>query len=111
MQAKRPDTAKTETRSNVHLREAAGEGILYDMERKTIHVLNVTALEVWKLCRDRRATPKEITDRLSRRYGVSRDEVEDDVQQILDEFDHHGLLRPIPASGAAAVNDRSEVRP
>lgn len=91
METTTAEHASPRARRTVHLREAGSEGILYDVELRRVHVLNSTALAVWKLSLEAR-TPEEIAASLSCSYGLPVESLIPDVSEILHEFAGLGLL-------------------
>ena len=86
----------------IHLREAGGEGILYDTAKKKVHFLNSTATLIWRLCSESHGVA-EISDILSERYGVALDVVKRDVEEMLRSLADLQLLELVPADASARV--------
>ncbi len=79
-----------------------GDGaVLIDEKRRSAHVVNHTAAELWQLC-DREPTVPELTDALADAYGLeqgsgARSSVRQDVERILATFRELGLVEPTSA--------------
>jgi hypothetical protein len=69
----------------IHLREIGNEGILYDTRNKKVHVLNNTAVVVWKQCCANQ-TPEQIAQTVSEQFQVPFEQVLADVHEMLATF-------------------------
>jgi len=90
-------------RKDLVLQEVGKEGLLYDRDGELIHILNVTALQIWKACdgeRDLSGLEMIIRERFN---GLDGHDVRSDIESLLTQFDERGLLengngaRPRPA--------------
>lgn len=99
---------RPKVRQDLLLQEMGREGLLYDRDGEVLHVLNVTALEVWRACdgdNDLEAIGSVLTTRFS---GVTAEQAAGDIADIVAEFDRRGLLE----SGNDKRSDsESEERP
>ena len=77
-----------------HLAERVvdGELVLYDPQRQYVHALNPTAAFVWRGC-DGEHDVASIIAELAELYPGSRQAIEEDVVEILKQFQASGLLR------------------
>lgn len=73
-----------------------GEGVLYDADSNNMHVLNKTALMVWKLCEDAE-DPEAAACVIGERFGVSPQNVLPDVLKCLNRLEELRLIRRIAA--------------
>lgn len=88
-------------RTDLVLQEVGSEGMLYDRRGERIHILNVTALAIWKACdgkRDIDAIESAIGLRFSRLQGH---DIRGDIERLLTEFEERGLLESADGSPAA----------
>ena len=65
---------------------------LYDHRANVVHILNPTAAVVWRLS-DGTLETVDIVSELAEIYGLEADVVEEDVQDILEQFREAGLLQ------------------
>ena len=65
---------------------------LYDHEAQVVHILNPTAAAVWRLA-DGTLKAADIVSELAEIYGLKADVVEEDVQEIMEQFREAGLLQ------------------
>jgi hypothetical protein len=79
------------TSSEVCLRQAGDEGILYDTKQKKIHVINATAAFIWQCCEET-GDREQVLDAVVRRFGVGADVAARDVDEILEVFRELGLV-------------------
>jgi len=97
-------------RQDLVLQEVGREGLLYDREGELIHILNTTAMAIWRVCdgeRDIDAIETVIRGRFS---GVESQDIRGDIEKLLTQFDERGLLE---GEGArpAAPRQRTEAGP
>jgi hypothetical protein len=79
-------------RRDLVLEELGEEGILYDREGALVHILNVTALFIWRRC-DGTNTVDAISEALRRAFNVAGGvEVRRDVETAVTVFAERGLL-------------------
>lgn len=98
-------------RKDLALQEVGKEGLLYDREGELIHILNVTALEIWKVCdgsRDVAAIESIIRRRFS---GVDGHDVVGDIEKLIAQLDERGLLEGEGARPAAGPLERTQASP
>lgn len=79
-------------RRDLVLQELGDEGLLYDRAGALVHILNLTALFVWKRC-DGVATVESISDSIRRSFsGTDGRDLRGDVEGVLERFAEKGLL-------------------
>lgn len=86
-------------RGDLTLQEVGREGLLYDREGELIHILNATALVIWKAMdgqRDEAAIEAILRERFS---GLDGHDVIGDIRALLAQLDERGLL----AGGASGA--------
>lgn len=71
--------------------EVDGEISLYDPANENVTILNGTASDVWLLC-DGQYSAEEIVNLLASSYGVSAEQIQDEVTRTVDDFVEAGLL-------------------
>jgi len=79
-------------RKDLVLQEVGHEGMLYDRAGERIHILNVTALTIWKACdgaRDLDGLVREVAGRFS---GIEGQDIRGDIEKLLNDFEERGLL-------------------
>jgi len=79
-------------RKDLVLQEVGSEAFLYDKEGELVHILNVTALEIWRACdgrRDLMALEAKVRERFANLDGH---DVSKDIGVLLAEFRKRGLL-------------------
>lgn len=84
-------------RQDVVLQEIGREGLLYDRGGQLVHILNVTALAIWKSCdgnRDVAALETLVRDHFSQ---IDGHDVRQDIESLLAKLDERGLLENEPA--------------
>jgi len=90
-------------RKDLVLQEVGKEGLLYDRDGELIHILNVTALQIWKACDGERSVAGLESIIRKRFTGLDGHDVRSDIETLLAQFDERGLLengngaRPRPA--------------
>ena len=81
---------------NITYREMDGEGVLYDTTTNNMHVLNKTALMVWKLC-EQADDPESIARAIGERFGLPAQRVLPDVLTCLNRLEELRLIRRVAA--------------
>ena len=72
--------------------EVEDELTLYDPRAQVVHILNPTAAAVWRLA-DGTLKTADVVSEVAEIYGLETDVVEEDVQEILEQFREAGLLQ------------------
>ncbi len=85
-------------RKDLHEHQLDGEAVLFDSNTQAIHLLNRTALEVWRRCNGR-VTIRQIATELIQTYQVSFEIALDHAEQLLTLFASDGLLTEDVTSG------------
>jgi hypothetical protein len=85
-------TARPLAREDLHFRQLDDGVALYDTSTDTIHTLNHTAAYIWSMC-DGQTTPAQMIEQLTTDTGLSRDNVEVDVKNALENFREKKLLK------------------
>jgi len=84
--------ALPKARKDLVLQEVGSEAFLYDKEGELVHILNVTALEIWRAC-DGRRDIAALEARIRERFGeLDGHDVRADIGLLLAEFRKRGLL-------------------
>ena len=66
--------------------------MLYDRAGEKIHILNVTALAIWKAC-DGARDLDGLTEIVGSRFmSVDGHDVKGDIEKLLSDFEERGLL-------------------
>lgn len=79
-------------RRDLVLQEVGKEGLLYDREGELVHILNVTALAIWKAC-DGESSLIAMESLIRTRFsGLDGHDVKADIEKLLRQFDERGLL-------------------
>lgn len=79
-------------RRDLVLQEMGDEGMLYDRAGALVHILNLTALFVWRQC-DGVATVESISDSIRRSFsGTDGRDLRRDIEGVLERFAEKGLL-------------------
>lgn len=79
-------------RTDLVLQEVGAEGMLYDRTGERIHILNVTALAIWKVCDGSRGV-EAIETAIRRRFSrLDGHDIRNDIEKLLTEFEERGLL-------------------
>lgn len=80
-------------KESVMCREIEGEGILYNPNTKSMHILNKTAFALWGLC-DGKHNSDQIASEIRSRFEVTEsDDVLADINRILDQLEKLQLLK------------------
>ena len=66
--------------------------VLYDPTKDTVHMLNPTAMVIWRLCDGNRTVPELVED-VAILFEVPPQDVGQDVTGALEEFHSSHLLR------------------
>lgn len=104
-------------REDLALHEVGREGLLYDREGELVHILNVTALAIWRLC-DGNQDVDRIEGALRAKFSdLDGHDVRGDIERILNQFGERGLLAgegstmtPPPAGLKQRSDDGSQRR-
>lgn len=73
-------------------REIDGEGILYNPETKSMHVLNKTAFAFWRLC-DGKHDSAQVAGEIKSRFEVDKgDDVLSDINRIFNQLEKLQLV-------------------
>ena len=92
-----------QARQDLKLQEVGREGLLYDHDGELIHILNVTALAIWKACDgecDAAAIESIVREKFS---GLDGHDIRGDIERLLSQLEERGLLQQagdVPAIGA-----------
>lgn len=84
--------AKVFRKEGVLYKELEGEGILFNSQDKAIHVLNKTALAIWKLC-DGRFDVQEIATEIATIFEGDASDILNDVRKCIVDFRKQQLLK------------------
>lgn len=79
------DDIKIKLKEGLQIRELGDENLLYDYEKKQVHVLNNTALEVFKCCLEQKSL-NDITTYFVNKYEIDRETIEKDIMEIVEGF-------------------------
>ncbi len=79
-------------RKDLVLQEVGKEGLLYDRDGELIHILNVTALQIWKACDGERGLSGFESIIRERFTGLDGHDVRADIESLLAQFEERGLL-------------------
>lgn len=77
---------------NLLLREVENETFLYDPSSDLIHVLNKTALQVWKLCNGKYSS-EDIIQLIARQYQIPSQQIESGILRIISKFEQLRLIK------------------
>jgi hypothetical protein len=79
-------------RNHILVNELGDQTILYNTNRKAIHVLNPTARLIWDLC-DGEHSLQDMEQTMRSNFSIPREQdVYADILRILDEFASKGLV-------------------
>ena len=79
-------------KSDVEERELGGECLLYDPESKKVHLLNKTALMVWRAC-DGKKEIEELAEEIKKEFSPPADvDVVADIKESIQELRSLKLL-------------------
>lgn len=84
-------TRKPLARTDITVQEMGNEVMLYDSSGEKIHVLNLSAFAIWKLCTGSH-TVAEIIEQMAACYPDASVDLENDIEMILADFMKKGLL-------------------
>jgi len=90
-QKEAPMNTKPKRKENLVLEEIDDELLVADFSDSQLHVLNPTAAAVWEMC-DGQRTAEEIADLLAEHFGLSPEQVRQDIAKIIGEFREKGLI-------------------
>lgn len=79
-------------RAEILYRKLDDEGILFDSETSSVHILNPTSELIWSCC-DGDRDAGEITSEILKRYKVEKEQAEQDVERVLRQFREFRLLK------------------
>lgn len=85
-------TARPRARRDLVLQEVGHEGMLYDRAGERIHILNVTALAIWKVCDGARDLDGLTEIVRSGFRSVDGQDIKGDIEKLLSDFGERGLL-------------------
>lgn len=74
------------------LQELGDEGLLYDREGALVHVLNLSALFIWRLCDGTRTLDEMAREVRGAFAGTDGVDVRADVERAVARFAERGLL-------------------
>ena len=100
-------SSRLRTRSGPVMVEIDGEGVVYDPERETTHLLNSSALLVWSLL-DGESSVAEIAAEIADAAQLPTDAVVRDVAALVGKLHEQGLIEEV---GEAADCARGPVGP
>jgi hypothetical protein len=86
------DLTKPVKKEGILSRKTGDEWVLYDTEKKSVHIVNSTAEFVWSLC-DGTHTLKDIADRMRDTFNVPEGaDLEKSVDEIIRNFSDLGIM-------------------
>ena len=78
-------------------REWEGENVVFNLNSGNTHLLNSAAVDVLRLLEKETLSAEEISERLISMVGGSSDEeIVKNVETLLMNLDHLGLVEPVP---------------
>lgn len=87
-----PSSTAPRARADLLLQELGEEGLLHDREGSLVHILNLTALFIWRQC-DGTRNVSDIVDAVRGAFsGADGRDVRRDVETALAQFADRGLL-------------------
>jgi len=104
-------TGCPKARRDLVLQEVGREGLLYDRDGELIHILNATAIEIWRVCdgvRDLDAIESAIRSKFS---GVGSHDIRGDIEKLLTQLHERGLLEGEGARPAVTPRERADAGP
>ena len=75
-----------------------GEGLLYDEDRGSWHLLNPTAMVIWRFC-DGSGSVKELAADLAEAYGADLETVQAGTLEAVRQLGREGLLNGVKGDG------------
>jgi hypothetical protein len=78
-------------RDDITVQEIGQEVMLHDTDNGSVHVINLSAYAVWKLCNGKN-TPENMFEKLSAEYPDAGPGLLGDIQEILKSFRKKMLL-------------------
>lgn len=85
-------TQRPKARRDLVLQEVGQEGMLYDRAGERIHILNITALTIWKAC-DGARDLDGLTQLVAGRFtSIDGQDIKGDIEKLLSDFEERGLL-------------------
>lgn len=85
---------KIKRSDHITVKEIDGEGILFDPENGSLHILNNTGLFIWRLC-DGQRTLSSLAKEVAVEYQVQANCVEDDIKEIVEQLKERQLLKEV----------------
>ena len=85
-------TQRPKARRDLVLQEVGHEGMLYDRAGERIHILNVTALTIWKACDGARDLDGLAGIVAGRFTNIDGQDIKGDIESLLSDFEERGLL-------------------
>jgi guanylate kinase len=82
---------KLTMRDDIQIKAVGSEVFIYDMLIKKAHILNETAGEFFLAVKDGTSL-EDIANNFSQKYSVSKDEIEKDLEEMVNEFKANNLL-------------------
>lgn len=77
---------KPSKKADILLQQIGSDTLLYNPNKGNVHVLNITAVSVWKLCDGSHAI-EDIVDSLKKDYHFSEEiNITKDVTEIINKF-------------------------
>lgn len=82
---------KPKRKDNLVAEDMDDDVLVADFRKSEMHVLNPTAAAIWEMC-DGEHTAEQIADTLAEHFGVTAEEIQSDVANMLADFNEKGLL-------------------
>ncbi len=82
-------------RDSIITKKLGNETVLYDPEKKKVHILNQTAFFIWQLCENKYDTKDLVSTILNNfecKKNVKEEKIEEDIKAIVKNFSHQGIL-------------------
>ena len=79
-------------REDVMERRVGNDHMLYDATGRAVHLLNATALFVWRRCDGSHAV-QDIIGEAASVYNVTREQIQADIEECLAAFHNKALLK------------------
>lgn len=90
-------TSCFEIQPGVFLSRVDGEGMLYNANNEICYRLNSVATEMWQRIAEGKSG-EEIVEELAEKYGVEKERVSSDFQNLVNDLEKKGLLCESSAS-------------
>lgn len=81
-------------KGKIEMAEYFEDEIIILMENKEIHCLNQTAKKIWEFLLEGLSV-EEISDKLSKEYGISSEEALADTKELLSALESKGLVEKV----------------